>query len=244
MALAALAIAERPRVRETSERASLTDELRAVARAPGVAWVYAAGILITFMVGALQHWGVEFIVRHHYGGAAEASARVGVTFAPVVFAGVVGAVGGSVLADQAERRLPGRGRLLVVALGPLMGAPFVGLAIWTSSLPLLYASLAIGTGLNAAYIGPVLATLHDVVGAKARATATGVYFFLVHFLGDAISPTVVGFISDQTGSLRVGTSVAAAAAVAGGLCALIGVRRLGSIAAQGARAARSDDAPR
>ncbi len=255
-ALIALWIVE-PRRAAPGQRKSMTQELVKVVGSPGIGWIYAAGILITFMVGALQHWGVEFIIRYHYHGVAAASAKVGMTFAPVAFAGVIGALGGSVLADALERRMPGRGRLLVVAMGPLAGAPFVLLAIWTSSLPLLYVGLAIGTGLNAFYIGPVLATLHDVVGERAHATATGLYFFLVHFLGDAISPTVVGFVSQKTGSLRVATTMAAAAAVIGACCALLGLRgaaravahhasagRASDQVAAGSREARSERAPR
>lgn len=223
-ALVALAISERPARPAPARRRRPLTELRGVVRSR-VGWVYAAGILITFTIGALQYWAVDFLVRYHYGGDPDATAQVGATFAPIVLgAGVIGALGGSVLADALERRLPGRGRLLVVGLGPLLGAPFVVMAIWTSHLTLFYAMMAIGVALNSAYVGPVLAALHDAVGEKARATATGVYFFLVHFLGDAISPTIVGFIAERTGSLRHGTSAAALAAVAGGACALIGLR--------------------
>ncbi|RMH40919.1 MAG: MFS transporter [Deltaproteobacteria bacterium] len=227
LAAASLAIRERPRSRaaDRGPRRPFSTELRLVFGARGVAFVYAAGILITFMVGALQYWGHPFIIRYHYGGDASMSARVGATFGPVVIgAAIAGVVGGSVLADRLERRMPGRGRLLVVGLGPLLGAPFVALGLWTNSLVLLYVSLGLGTALNSAYAGPVLAALHDVVGARAHATATGAYFFLVHFLGDAFSPAVVGAIADRVGSLRVGLSVAGAVAVLGGVAALAGIR--------------------
>ncbi len=224
---AALAIAERPRPPLDPELAAkkMTREIRLVLRSKGVLWIYAAGVLITFMVGALVFWGTEFVVRYHYAGDAGAADTVAVTFGPIViFSSVVGAIVGSMLADRLETRVPGRGRLLVVALGPLLGMPFVVVGLWTGNLVLLYVSLGIGSMLNSFYLGPVLAALHDCVGQAAQATSTGFYFFIVHFLGDAISPPVVGIVSDATESLRVGMTVAAAAAVLGGLAALAGLR--------------------
>jgi MFS family permease len=224
--IVALAIAEPRAPAVAQERKAATTEILAVLRTPRVGWVYAAGVLITAMVGAIQYWAVDFVVQYHYAGDPSASAQVGATFGPIVIgAAVLGTIGGSMLADRWERRAPGRGRLLVVALGPIAGAPFVAAGIWASSLPAFYAALAIGTALNSFYVGPVLATLHDVVPPHVRATASGMYFFIVHFLGDAISPTIVGFIADQTGSLRSAVSLAALASVAGGLCALTGLRR-------------------
>ncbi len=234
LVVAALAIAEKPRqaknlASDQSMRMAakgMTREMRVVLRAPGVFWVYTAGILITFMVGALQYWGLSFVIRYHYGGDETMSATVGTTFAPVVLgAAFIGVILGSVIADRLEKRFPGRGRMMVVGIGPVLGAPLVAVGLLTSSLTVLYVCLALGTALNTFYAGPVLAVLHDVVGDKAHATATGAYFFLVHFLGDAFSPAIVGWISHETGSLRIGLLVAAAAAVAGGAAALLGLRR-------------------
>jgi MFS family permease len=227
LVVAALAIVERPRRAPDAavSKRKMLEEILHVLQTRGVFWVYAAGILITFMVGALQFWGVKFVIHYHYGDDAGLTDRVAATFGPVVvISAVAGVILGSVVADVLDKRFPGRGRLMVVGLGPLIGAPFVVLGLFTSSLPLLYISLAIGTSLNAAYAGPVLAALHDVVGDLAHATATGAYFFLVHFLGDAFSPTIVGWIADRTGSLRIGMSVAAGVAVLGGVAALVGLK--------------------
>lgn len=233
LVFASLAIAEKPRPAQDGAAGQsmqmvakgMTRELRVVLRAPGVFWIYTSGILITFMVGALQYWGLTFVIRYHYGGDESMAAKVGTTFGPVVLgAAVAGVIFGSVLADRLERRFPGRGRMLVVGIGPLLGAPLVAAGLLTESLTMLYVFLALGTALNTFYAGPVLAVLHDVVGVKAHATATGAYFFLVHFLGDAFSPVIVGSIADGTDSLRIGLLVAGAVAVAGGVAALLGLK--------------------
>ena len=46
----------------------------------------------------------------------------------------------------------------------------------------------------------VIAALHEVVAPESRGIATGLYFFLVHMLGDAISPAIVGWIADASGA--------------------------------------------
>jgi MFS family permease len=229
----ALSIAEVPVVKPAEKKAA-TAELRQVIKTPAVFWVYLSGVLITFMVGAFQHWGLEFVIRYHYGGDADRTGEVAAAFGPLVLgAAVAGVVVGSILGDRAERRRPGQGRMSIVGLGPLLGAPFVLIGVWADSLTLLYIALPIGTFLNSFYGGPVLAALHDMVDPHVRAAATGAYFFAVHLLGDAISPGIVGFISEGTrswvgaDSLRVGMSVAGVAAVFGGMAALSNVRRSG-----------------
>jgi MFS family permease len=236
LVVVALAIAETPRKVHTDAKKPATAELRMVIGTPAVFWVYLSGVLITFMVGAFQHWGLEFVIRYHYGGDADRSGEVAAAFGPLLLAAAVsGVVVGSILGDRSERLRPGQGRMGIVGLGPLLGAPFVLIGVWSDSLTLLYIALPLGTFLNSFYGGPVLAALHDMVDPHVRAAATGAYFFAVHLLGDAISPGIVGYISKGTAdisfiganSLRVGLSVAAVAAILGGMAALSNVRRSG-----------------
>ncbi len=227
LVLVAMAIAEAPPPARVGKQKA-TAELRKIIGTPAVFWVYLAGILITFFVGAFQHWGLEFVIRYHYQGDADRSGEVAAAFGPtVLIAAVAGVVVGSILGDKLEKRRPGRGRMTIVGLGPLLGAPFVLLGVWADSLTLLYIALPLGTFLNSFYGGPVLAALHDMVDLRVRAAATGAYFFAVHLLGDAISPGIVGYLSKYTGSLRVAMSAAAIAAVLGGVAALSNVRRSG-----------------
>ncbi len=45
------------------------------------------------------------------------------------------------------------------------------------------------------------------IGAHIRATAVAVNIFTIHLLGDALSPTLIGYISDRS-SLEVGFATA------------------------------------
>jgi hypothetical protein len=50
---------------------------------------------------------------------------------------------------------------------------------------------------------PLNAAIVNSVGAHIRATALAVNLFIVHLLGDALSPTLIGLVSDRS-SLQSG----------------------------------------
>jgi MFS family permease len=187
-------------------------------------WITLAGILTTFFSGALLIWGPEYIVRVHYAGDASHVQQVSVTFGPIVLvAGVLGVFAGSFIADRLDRARPGAGRLYTIAAGVLISAPLAALAFVTDELPVLYVSLGVGMFFNVWFVGPILAALHDVVPTRLRATITGAYFFLIHALGDAISPIVVGLVAKATGSLSLGLLLATGLMAFAGAAALLAV---------------------
>ena len=241
LAALALFIHERPltqrahtdggRTREQLNSTSLVLEARSLARSPAVRWINIAGILITFFVGAVVFFAPTFILRFHYHGEhlrvvnepawKEAVKHIGTTFGLLAAATALpGAFVGSFLADRWERSAPGSGRLRVVALGSLAAAPFAVVGFFTHDLTTLYVTIGTGVFFSSWYVGPILAALHDVVPPGQRGAVTGIYLLLIHLLGDAISPKIVGFISDHTHSLRVGLAVAVAMLMLGGLAAL------------------------
>jgi len=127
---------------------------------------------------------------------------------------------GSALADRIERWRPGEGRLLAIAAGSLAAAPAALVGFLAESYVLVLVAIALASFFMSWYVGPVLAALHDVVAPERRGTVTGAYFLLVHLLGDAISPTVVGIISRYADSLRIALATSTLALVAGALAAL------------------------
>jgi Na+/melibiose symporter-like transporter len=61
------------------------------------------------------------------------------------------------------------------------------------------------------------------VAAPIRATALAVNLFTIHLLGDAFSPTLIGYISDRT-NLQVGMVATIVAVALSGLVLLYGMR--------------------
>jgi hypothetical protein len=71
--------------------------------------------------------------------------------------------------------------------------------------------------------GPLNAAIVSSVAAPIRAIAIGLNLFIIHLLGDAISPTIIGAVSDRS-SLRLGFSVTLVAMALSGCVLLMGAR--------------------
>lgn len=199
-------------------------EIRHMFENPAFRWVNIAGILITFFVGALIFWAPSFVLRYFHDNDKDQLAAVSATLGAVLVPAVLlGTMAGSFLADFLERRRPGAGRLLTIGLGSLASAPLALIGLWSNHETTLLVAIALGTFFNSFYVGPILAALHDVVPEAKRGTATGIYLLLIHLLGDAISPGIVGMVSNVA-SLRLGLSVAVVMLAVGGLAALRAIR--------------------
>ena len=108
------------------------------------------------------------------------------------------------------------------SLGLVLGAPFVFLAGWAGSLPMLIGSL-VGAGVcKGIYDANIFAALFDVVPAEDRGTAAGL-MNTVGWTGGFLAPTVVGFASQAFG-LAVAIGSTAAIYVIVGLLALWAAR--------------------
>jgi MFS transporter, Spinster family, sphingosine-1-phosphate transporter len=66
--------------------------------------------------------------------------------------------------------------------------------------------------------------LVNSVSANIRSTALAVNVFIIHLLGDAFSPTLIGCISDKTGSLQIAFWMAFVAAGISGLILVYGAK--------------------
>jgi hypothetical protein len=75
--------------------------------------------------------------------------------------------------------------------------------------------------------GPTNAILANVAHPSMRAAAFGLNILVIHVLGDAISPPLVGAIADRCGGdLRPGFVVVSAFLAVGGIVWLCGMRHL------------------
>lgn len=73
-------------------------------------------------------------------------------------------------------------------------------------------------------VGPLI---HQVTQPRLRATAVAVYLLVVHIFGNATAPAVVGWLSDQSGDLRLGMVVAPLMALLSSALGLWGTRFVG-----------------
>jgi MFS family permease len=183
----------------------------------------AAGTLNTFAAAGMVYWLPSFAVRLHGFREDTFGLLSGVL---TVVAGAAGVLSGAFLADHLLRRWPA-GRLMTIGISSLIGGPIALAAVLVSGrVPFVILG---GLAMYAfTFSIPCIAPLiHQVTRPRLRATAMGVYLLVVHTLGNATAPAVIGWLSDQSGDLRLGMIVAPVMALASGLVGLWGTRFVG-----------------
>ncbi len=146
-----------------------------------------------FTIGGTSFWLPTYLVNTFSLTVGKAGIIAG---AILVSTGLVGTLVGGWLADYVQYRRPD-GRLLVSALGFLIGAPLVLITLLIHNLPLFIVLFACG-GISLSFCtGPIFAVVQDVITPGTRATALGLTGLFAHLLGDAAAPSVIGLIADR-----------------------------------------------
>jgi len=178
----------------------------------------AAMAALTFVLGALAAWLPTFLVRIHGLSLAAAGASFGGLTAVT---GLLGTALGGWLGDRAARRDP-RGYLRVSAFGLLLAGPATLLAVLSSHPIMFWSATAIAQVLVFLNVGPLNAVIVGTAAPAIRARAVAANVVAIHLFGDALSPWLVGVLSDRHG-LRWGLGVLAPILlVSGVLCLLAG----------------------
>lgn len=180
--------------------------------------ILTGGVLLTFTSGSIISWITIFMVRYHNFTVSEASLSLG---SIVLVAGLAGIYFGGFLADKFYRR--GIPRSFVIGIGFLAATPLLLIIINVESSWALIASLIAGTFFMAWYYGPVVALIQDIVPSHLKATAYAYYLFFAHLLGDTLSPSIIGKISDVS-SLKTAFYLPIITNLLGALCFLITTR--------------------
>jgi MFS family permease len=146
----------------------------------------------TFALGALAWWMVDFLISMRGVSEIKASTEIG---AIAVATGVVGTFAGGWLGDYLLKYTK-HAYLLMSGIATLLAAPFVIVAL-TAAEPRFYlAGLVIAELLLFASTGPINSAIVNAVAPTERATAMAFSILLIHVLGDAPSPWIVGWVAD------------------------------------------------
>ena len=185
-------------------------------------WAVAGYTAVTFASGALADWFPAFLSRHRGMTIAGAGTLVGAS-------AVVGGFGGTIIGGRLGDRLRGRTRHPYLALSALS----MGVAALMATLAVAaHGKVAVAACVVAAqfflwfYNAPINAVLLNCVPSGLRPRAFALSILCIHLLGDAISPAIVGKISDLTGSLPLALSLAPAAMAVGAVIWAVAWRRL------------------
>lgn len=192
---------------------SLREMLARLVRTPAYVLNSAGYTAATFAMGGLAAWWPTFLYRER-GLALD---HAGYVFgALLVVAGFGGTLAGGFLGDRIHARNRG-GHFLAAGWGLLIAAPFAVLGILLTSPWAYWSAVFVCLFFLMFNTAPLNAALCNVVPAHMRSTAVAVNVLVIHMLGDAISPFLMGRISDATGSLGLGLLLAASAIALGGV---------------------------
>jgi MFS family permease len=196
---------------------SLVGKIARIASNPPAALLLLVFVGANFVAATFLTWLPFYIFEGFAQGLSDAS----VTSIYWPLASLPGAVCGGVVADWAARRSRG-GRIRVQGLGLILGAPFVFLTGWSTSVSMLIPAL-IGAGLcKGVYDANIFAAFFDVVPPEDRGTAAGL-MNTVGWTGGVAAPTVIGAASRHLG-LGVAITSTAGVYLVAGLVALLAAR--------------------
>jgi len=148
----------------------------------------------TFAVGGLAAWMPSFLERVRGMPKAQATVSFG---AIVVITGFVGTFAGGWLGDYCAK-YSRQAFLWLCAISVLVAAPFVWAALTTASPGLYLIYMVSAQFLIFLSTGPVNAAIINLVSPLERASAVALSVFAIHLLGDAVSPALIGALSDAT----------------------------------------------
>jgi len=172
--------------------------------------------IATFSVGGLAAWMPSYFVRSFD----FSPARAGLFFGAVtVLSGVAGNLAGGWLADWLRGREK-RGYFIVAYLGFFLSAPFGVLALLAETPAAAFAMLFMAEFFVFAHYGPYHAAVVEVSPPAARSMAFALNIFIMHAFGDAISPALIGMVSDASG-LAFAVFLAVLALLPGGVTSIL-----------------------
>ena len=151
------------------------------------------GVGLTQILGlSLVFWAIPFIQRYYGVSSADVGLVLG---AGNALMGFVGIILGGILADKLRVR-SGKGKLYVLLFSIAGSVIFAFLFLMATDLIVAYTAMWLIYLIGAMAYGPAVSTVNDLVLPRARATASAFYFLITSFIGGALGPYLIGYISD------------------------------------------------
>lgn len=187
----------------------------------------AAMTAMTFAIGGISFWLPRYLYKDRAAdfGGAPSLGTINLTFGAItVVAGLLATLSGGWLGDRVRRRYPSA--YFLVSGGAILFAFPCIVAILRTPFPLAWVFVFLAIFFLFFNTGPANAALANVAPPATRATAFALNILIIHALGDAISPPLIGWIAGQTSMNTAFFLVSITTALASAFW-LIGARYLG-----------------
>ena len=196
-----------------TQRPSLVDYKPLVRNKPFLQICFAQA-MSTFVMGGLAAWMPMYLHRYTSLNVAQTGSIFG---ALVIGCGALGTYSGGKLASALLQR--SKWAYSRVIAGAFIAAlPFCWMTVLMTHSFLILLFLAVALVLLFIPTGAIAASLVATTDEKIRSMAFALNIFIIHLLGDAFSPTLMGWISDQW-DLKIAVLVASFVLLPGALAA-------------------------
>jgi MFS family permease len=160
-------------------------------RTPSYVFCTLGMTAMTFAMGGIAFWMAYYLMQKPGHPVAVKTIFGAIT----VVAGLSATLLGGWFADKLRARIPGS-YFLVSGLGMLLGFPFM-LLMLNASFPMIWVWLFFTCFCLFFNTGPTNTILANVTHPAMRATGFALNIFVIHALGDVISPVIIGILSDH-----------------------------------------------
>jgi sugar phosphate permease len=147
---------------------------------------------MTFSMGGILVWMPQFLYSERHYTLAAANLTFG---AIIVVDGILASLAGGWFGDYLLRRMKSS-YYLISAASMGLGIPFMIVALFVKGRVMVPA-IAVAAFFLLLNTSPLNAAVINSVDAHIRATALAVNIFIIHFLGDVPSPTMMGWVADR-----------------------------------------------
>ena len=154
-----------------------------------------AQAMITFIMGGYSSWMPTYFVRYLNIDVAHAGTWFGLL---VVVCGAFGTlIGGKWAQYERKRDINAYYKIMMLSLAATLLPAIYGLG----AMHLTGALISFGLVITLLFLptGAIAAALIETTPASIRAMAFAVNIFIIHLLGDMLSPFIIGHLSDQLG---------------------------------------------
>ena len=192
LAIVALIYIKDKRKTEKNEQIKVSAYLQFL-KSKSFVFLSLAGAMATFTLGGLAAWMPTYFHRYYGFTVAQAGTHFG---ALIIISGLIGTLGGGMLADFLIK-FTKRAYFYTVLFGYAMALPLGLLGLLCESQTL--ALLCFGLAMSFVFLqtGSLNAAIISITSVKIRSMAFALNIFILHALGDAISPMTIGKISES-----------------------------------------------
>ena len=160
----------------------------------GAFWAATLGMaMMTFALGGISVFLPKFLSQYRGMPLDRANLLLG---ASIGTNGIVATLFGGWLGDRLLPRT-NAAYYLVSGASMALGIPAMAVALYVAGRPMM-PGIVIAEFLLLVSTGPLNAAIVNSVSATIRSSAIGVNLIVIHLLGDAFSPPLMGYISDRS----------------------------------------------